>query len=473
MKQLLQQLVLYTWISLCVLTFILGILQIYAYHRFTTIQHLVIIQKRYPTIVKVEAIAAVFLAFITIPIWSNDSFKATNFGIEGSEEYLYEIGTILTVLNMHFIADIEVGRLWLISFNLHYLHASKNQQWKSQIDHSFAQKDWYLKNLKTYGNKKYVITRVFIWFVISTAIPLILFYTVFGFTHLHWYGLVDALFYSIPVIIIIYTYYKCPKDANDNFLFHYEFRITVTIYGLSLIAYFINQIVFFMGFIVINHSINTLLAMFVAAPPSLLSTVWVPRKILSLKTWNQSYRDVLKRARCDVDKHATDVENPKMDLDAKLYETLKHEKTFEIFVEWMAREFSSESILCFIELVQFKEYIVQYIQNKNVIDNESYDKYLNCLYNEIPKSNIVSENNNIMYINEMDRIKNISHLLFEKYIQYDSEFEINIAAKLRIKYITLNEQNWNVELKDLPILFDPVLKEVFGFMRDSFARYCQ
>eukprot|EP01084_Bolivina_argentea_P044527 81933_1 len=360
MKQLLQQLVLYTWISLCVLTFILGILQIYAYHRFTTIQHLVIIQKRYPTIVKVEAIAAVFLAFITIPIWSNDSFKATNFGIEGSEEYLYEIGTILTVLNMHFIADIEVGRLWLISFNLHYLHASKNQQWKSQIDSSFSDNNWYLSNKNTYGNQRYIFKRVFTYYLCVTTLSIISFFTI-GTTHYHIAQFIDSIFYSIPLFLLLHTYYKCPKhtECNDLFLFHYEFRCAVIIFIVCMIVFLLIMVLNYFQITFWVSVISTLNASIPLVLPSLLSTLWIPIKIISQSVWgiqldnrnsNISMMHVIQL-------HGNNT-NKQQCIDTKLKNILLNEEKFESFVSWVYREFSGEIILSFCEFVQFKHCIM-------------------------------------------------------------------------------------------------------------------
>merc|ERR1719295_229587 len=45
------------------------------------------------------------------------------------------------------------------------------------------------------------------------------------------------------------------------------------------------------------------------------------------------------------------------DMKRKLLAVFKDEQRFQLFIGWMFREFSSESILCFIEMIQYREHI--------------------------------------------------------------------------------------------------------------------
>eukprot|EP01084_Bolivina_argentea_P037132 68638_1 len=130
----------------------LAIIQTYAFCRFKSIQNLVIIQKRYPKIVITEAIVTIFNLLIAIPLWTNMFIQGTSFGIKSAEPFFFYWASGFALWTTQFIIIIEATRLWLVSYNLHYIQASKNKQWKSQIDASVCEKDWYLKNRNTYGN---------------------------------------------------------------------------------------------------------------------------------------------------------------------------------------------------------------------------------------------------------------------------------------------------------------------------------
>merc|ERR1711971_1249404 len=77
---------------------------------------------------------------------------------------------ILSSYASHFIGDIEACRLWLISFDLHHLHASTNAEWKSKIDASVANENWYLRNKNKYGNESFMLRRTFAYYAFSSTV---------------------------------------------------------------------------------------------------------------------------------------------------------------------------------------------------------------------------------------------------------------------------------------------------------------
>ena len=157
------------------------------------------------------------------------------------------------------------------------------------------------------------------------------------------------------------------------------------------------------------------------------------------------------------DQHAPDKQ--------KLFEILKNEQQFELFIQFMFRDFSSEAILGYIEMVQFKECFVKEMDYKEAVDCI----YTNSLYANVPKSSIVyddkSDNKGI------ERMKRVASRLCDKYIRIGSEHEVNIAWRVRKKLISLNDRGWNMETKDFISVFDEVLSDLFWFMRQSFERF--
>merc|ERR1712083_859118 len=129
-----------------------------------------------------------------------------------------------------------------------------------------------------------------------------------------------------------------------------------------------------------------------------------------------------------------------------LNEVLKDECKFELLMDWMHREFSSESALCFVELVQLKECMVKVVDPN---DDEDYE-YVGMLFADMPQSSIVHG-----YVTHhghiSNRFKKIARLLYEKYIAFDKD-------------------NWNMDMDELVIVFDNVIHEVWLWMKQSFAR---
>ena len=223
------------WIVTLVLCFSFAIIQLYAICHFISLSSLLVIRKRYPKLVLAESIAVILLLIFSMPFYSNAIFGAYDLG--EFKNIWIDYPTLSPLL--HVTLMIEVCRLWLMSFNLHYLHSSQNKQWKNQIDASFACKDWYLKHRNTYGSQKYVVSRVFVAYLLiatSVASAYIILYP------RDLYFAADAyngVFFSFYNCSVFYLYFKCRdyKKLNDNLYFHYEIKMTAIMWLISLISY--------------------------------------------------------------------------------------------------------------------------------------------------------------------------------------------------------------------------------------------
>eukprot|EP01084_Bolivina_argentea_P046827 86245_1 len=433
---------------------IIGFIQIYSIIQFKSISNLIIIQKRYPKLVIAEASVTLILCFISIPFSFNYLLRAILFDVhKSSDHYIY----ILISFTSHFIANLEASRLWLISFDLHYLRSTQNEKWKSQINVNFALNNWYLTNKNIYGNPRYILRISMIYFLFAACISSIAF-LYFGYDKLYLGEFIHGSFLTVPTMIIFYTYCKSPKQTNDNFLFYYELKCTAIIYGLELcIFYPLVQLMDFLGFQFIH--IIFIFCMIVAGflLPSLLSTYWIPMRIRQDKIWNEKKANI-------------NDENNKKNIDEMLKIVLCNELQFEAFLHWMYREFSSETVLSFIEMVQFKEYIIDII-NKESDSETIYCKYR--FYETMPKSSIVY--NDYKYDNvdveNQTKCQRIASRLYCKYIQEFTQYQINISGNLRDKYQRQHESNWILDGKDLVYVFDEAVDEMFYLMLQSFNRF--
>eukprot|EP01084_Bolivina_argentea_P319239 553719_1 len=213
------------WIISIIFGLIIALLQTYGCYRIYSIRHLLIIQKRYYKIVLIESIAAALYLSISFPGLSYNVLHPKPIEHSGLKQFVMRSGFFLYPYLGHFIVNAELSRLWLIYFDLNCLNASKNNAWKSTIDSTKIQTNWFLNNKYKYGNSKWVTIRVFVIYLFIALISCILFNLHF-LTNPQFVMLIDGLLYGIPMSTILYIYYKCPKKLDDYFLFHYEFKIT-------------------------------------------------------------------------------------------------------------------------------------------------------------------------------------------------------------------------------------------------------
>lgn len=192
--------------------------------------------------------------------------------------------------------------------------------------------------------------------------------------------------------------------------------------------------------------------------------------------------------------------------DSRLMTLLQNEAKCEHFVQWMYREFSSESILCFIELVQFKHFVRKLLAEAEDVTPPSPKREYR-LYSKMPRSSIVDhqsrwwpnpfgDNASTPRANSLNRqnsagasslnvanemlqaarrhLQGVAHNLMAKYIALGSELEVNISAELRNQLCGLDRDNYVAferSLMGFYTLFDRVIEEMFKFMRQSFVRF--
>ena len=200
--------------SICYIAFVMQVVGIFLFSR---LRRLIIIRKRYPGMVMIEAVMACIGLAVIIPLDFNRYMSA----IEIPDGFWTYFGIVLTAYTAHLVVVIETSRIWLISFDLHYLHSSQNQQWKSQIDISHAQNDWFLQNRGKWGSKHYVIRWGAAYYIIASTCAMMgcLVVEFKGPDYLWLYHAVNAVFYAFPVATVLFVYLQCPKQLQDEVLF--------------------------------------------------------------------------------------------------------------------------------------------------------------------------------------------------------------------------------------------------------------
>ena len=455
---------------------------------FNRLRHLLIMKKRYPRLIMLEAFASVFNLAIAYPATMAFQYKEYDHAVISGKWWPY-LSTALTVYTVQITYIIEACRIWLISYDLHYLHSSKNQQWKTVIDEAYAKKDWYLQNRRKWGNKTYVGRLGFMYYIITSTAVFTTNWTQsqLGIDQITVFKL-QCLFFIVPVSIPMYLYIKTPRNLQDQFLFHFEFHWTVIVVIIGICYACIWMVLFYIGFWTLAWTL-TMINLMYQHTPSLFSTLVIPRKVSMMIDWDEG--EPTAKLKMGVSSG---------DFRETMHTILMSEQKCEAFVDWMYREFSSEVILSFLELIQFRKFVKEEISKTDGVDiDEDSDPYDFDLFDGMPQSTIIYDSfqfdqavlpshlvdvpsdsvksadlefGGSLTQNPLTRCKRIAHLLFEKYIDYDSQHEINISGRLREKYVEMDRIEYEgMDLEQFVTIYDELISEMLKYQSESYMRF--
>jgi len=416
------------WIVVISICYVDGILLLIGFRNFRRLENLrlMIIQKRYPQIVRLESTFGWLLSFILVPF-----LYTTYIQLEMFSDYQRYIDrfTFCVYPFAHFIVGCETMRLWLICYDLNYLHHQKNMEWQANIDESIcAESHWWtaVSNRKTFGNYQWLRYRIVLWCLFAGLTPSLI-YQYFGWTPIT--QIFDAFFYAAPILFELGTFYLCPKIV-DTFMFMFEFKTTSFIFVTGLGGYLVGMVLMFFD-LFIAQTIMALSGQWGLSVVSLLSTLYIPHQIAHSDVWHRELHRQPPMSRSRSHSHSStysttsstkrarkgssvrsrspspspqagdDHRNGRKSKHSKrrkresnyvhrLKEAMLKEEEFGRFVHWMYKEFSSESILSFIEFVQFKRRAIDVL--KNLPEYSVEQKDLHCpyrFYPKIPRSTIV------------------------------------------------------------------------------------
>lgn len=293
---------------------------------------------------------------------------------------------------------------------------------------------------------------------------------------------------------------NCPRNEARSYcpysqFVQYEFKYTAIIMLIVMTLLIICFVLIPAGYPLIGWTVGVV-ALMCQLTPSLLSTLWMIRKISMISEWKEvsSSPTVEKRRKSTSSFNET------------LEEILNDEQKFEAFIDWMYKEFCSEAILSFLEMVQFRKYTKEEINKTDESDAVAGDPDPNdfTLYHGMPRSSIVydsfqtnpkvnsSPTASTRPLHEQAAslsvdlesvaspkgeplvdCKRIAHLLFKKYIEHHhAEREINISSQLRKKYVKLEQTEYDgMDLKQFMTVYDDVIAEMIKYQHQSYARF--
>ncbi|ETO18750.1 hypothetical protein RFI_18506 [Reticulomyxa filosa] len=322
--------------------------------------------------------------------------------------------------------QIFLLRCFTIVFKMNYhMHTFQNQ-WKQLVvgsENVNANKSWYLRHYDKLSSTSWLLGRVFIPGLLFVCVVSFGLLTVFGSLAVILYQMIFIFLYIMLGVIIIQklpkyrdffgvkdeiimtiwlgiTFFVCTVTAWSIFFVHRDSAKIVFLILLPVASFCIMMFVF--------SSIHRILqknATHIPKRVGLLRALWCDKMSVS-----RSHLSVISDS------------GPQRHVD--LHVLLGDPNLFDLFMEHVFSEFSSENLLCYLELCQYRQEIKKQCERENItIDDAHPNKFI--LSEVLPKSKI------------------------------KSSFFLQFSPSL------------------YPFIFDPILKELLLLMRDSFSRFAQ
>jgi len=344
-----------------------------------------------------------------------------------------------------------------------------------------------------------------------------------------------ALLQMFPFVFAAALYcLKSPQTPFDSLLLHHEFNATCSLMLAAVISYGVSISLFIMGADFAALSVASFTIVFSVSTPSLLSTLWIPLQIARSGQWDETQmiesvtlnRGLFKNRKIGPDGRRA--KNLREELGILFRSKLKLNALFF----WMTKEFNNEAILAFIEMAQFKEFVIELIQTADPQFFEAEVLRNRFVFHDhVPKSSIVFNQRELaaialdavrleqitedvelqidpqinpverpqsMTINsvinnsprspsagcegrprpdvvlgpdDMETIRSRMHQLFLKYICESAPLELNLPWALKNRFCALDAESYrSLGEMDMVMAYDDILREMLSYIEQSYRR---
>merc|ERR1719229_944790 len=215
--------------------------------------------------------------------------------------------------------------------------------------------------------------------------------------------------------------------------------------------------------------------------PSMVSTLWIPHKIYKSLMWDYDNRSKIVKGKWATDYPHT-VES--VSKETTLVDMFQCGERFEKLMTWLFKEFNYELGLFLVEIIQFKQYMVQHLipndTQRTGVDGDAehsipsvsrYQRYLDCCNDSMPRSAIIRRTHALTTMNQIAKCRRMAQLLFEKYIAVGAEFMLNVEGATRTRFTRLAATNWQMSNEEFVVLYDNMIEMMLGLAGDTFLRY--
>jgi len=525
-------------IGMVVLSIMTGLIQIWGLGRFQQLMFLPIIKRRFPRIVQTEARLLMLMLSIVIPITFLNKIWIGQLVSDGDRDIASHLQLLQNILSAiinpacsYFLSHIEAMRLWLLFYELQLLQSLQDEDWGKKIMSNFWRHDFYLRHRHTRGNVRWVSKWLFLyWATMSTVSGFIGYYVLLHDVHIAIHAcfqLVKTMLLFFPLVFIAYLWKRAPTKQCDALMIEEEFNATCYVVAVGVVCYAISFLLMELGQELAMYTAVGISWIFTAAAPSLVATVWMPgrlsQRMISMHGATLCSGMVLDKGLFkdrDLNADGSRVGTIHGELEI-LY---KSEPKMKALGSWMIRRFAAESFLCFIEMVQFKERVVQMIKKRNPKFSErSVVRQRHHLYNHCPRSSIVFNSINRVRLQELgdevvvevmeevkeetvveieeeekktagtdstgctapggtdtdiifeleeDIVRSLrqsAHLIFEKYVDSRTDLAINIGHQMRQHHCALYKDHYaSLSSTEWITLYDDVLAVLEDYIVQSY-----
>eukprot|EP01084_Bolivina_argentea_P260031 439001_1 len=322
-----------------------------------------------------------------------------------------QITLILTYINCYLYPIFNYGlfyimvyRYWLLYYKTQFASAQSDGQWKMIINPVEANCNWWIVNKKKWGSghylKKYIIT---IWlFIVLIEGTLWLFAYLFNSYPLTYISLfIDFLIILFPLILTIYIRHNLPL-LIDKLRIKQELRYIFLIILLAfIIIAILSSIIGGLSYILllnlsIQYSVYNAISNISTFGTFLciyFQTQWVINKFRK-DLHSYSSRHVLKTSLTQQILLTKKEKNENKD-KISISDVLTHKEAFLVFMNHLIEEHSSECLMAFIEMIQYKECVLNDIKTIPVLTSTIYNNNNNKNENKKEEEEIVGRSSEV------------------------------------------------------------------------------
>ena len=375
-------------------------------------------------------------------------------------------------------------RYILIFYMMNYNVAVINNKWQCVLDPNIGQQNWYLRNVKKWGNFKWFIKWLILYFIIA--------YSGAKMTYLYPNDMtifiisqgIFALFTTIiPLTISIYILCNLPS-FNDVIGMRKELKFCIWVLLIMMVSYLIFSLFYFeaKGYtedqlhiawyiylcmlkiqfftFTLRHTRQPLI-IFASILNDRYSAGSISMKALAHKsTYDHLDRQYSEKSDKDNKENAA-FNKEATALRREIKDFIRDPEMFDAFMQHLLNEYCGECLLSIVEFTQYKTKMKEEFEDIEFEDDEE-------IMIELPEKMVKSK---IVYDREDYQV--MAFDLYEKYIRVSAEWEININYRDRNKYKEAFEGKNIIsdDKKELYVLFDTCLKQMFSLLLGSYTRF--
>eukprot|EP01084_Bolivina_argentea_P196077 336199_1 len=364
---------------------------------------------------------------------------------------------------------------WMSWYKYYWIYYTLQVEWQNIINPTNnGNSNWFIKNNNHYGKLSFIL-KLFgiIHFIAALIFAISLYVTMVVIKSYNWrltLSVVIVLVFIFLAFVIFYVIIRWKTPFfNDTMYVYWESKMYSKILLIGTIFYLLFSVIAAYitskgeQFRKIASTITWIELFIIWFSLNYISTVIIPFKNKRLST----HRKIPGTA----SSHSLEL-TQSID-ENELNKVLLQDKSINLFMKYLSREFSMEILLAYIEFNQFEQFIFNQVSDEYKINV----KLVNFPSN-IPLSKIIQENKqNTNEIANINDIKNIAHKLYTKYILVGAEFELNLSGLHRESIINkigdLNTllNDTCIDINEIFQIFEKCREEMICLLLSSLNRF--